>query len=558
MSRPRTYQPPMFDPAVDLDLSRNEGRARAAELIAAVAEPDRAVSRYPDTSEVRSRLAAIHGLDPEQILVTAGGDDALNRCFLALLEARSKAITTYPTFEMISRYAEQRDVDLIEVPWWTGALPIDELIDASSVDDFGAVFVVSPNNPTGAAITGSDLKRLAAGFRYVVLDAAYGEFGDEDLTPLALEQENVLVIRTLSKAYGLAGLRVGYLLGTPELVTRVGAFGSPYPVAALSATIAATRLSQPAAETIGFVDTVRSERDRLAESLTSLGARPFPSQANFVLAEVADAAWLMTAARSLGVALRRFNDRPGMEDMVRITLPGDEIDFDRLIATLEAVLAPQALIFDLDGVLADVSLSQTVAAIETARHFGVEISTTDIEAAKAEGNSNDDWAMTRDLCLARGVEVTLEAATERFEALYQGTTGAPGLKEAERALVDNDSWRRWAKRLPVAVVTGRPRTDAVEFLSRFDLLDEVTALVTKDDAPLKPDPAPVRLALERLGVSRAWMLGDTPDDLAAARGAGVVPIGVIAPGDDPIRARATLGHAARVLEQTTDLEALLP
>jgi HAD superfamily hydrolase (TIGR01549 family) len=154
--------------------------------------------------------------------------------------------------------------------------------------------------------------------------------------------------------------------------------------------------------------------------------------------------------------------------------------------------------------------------------------------------------------------VTLDAATERFEALYQGTTEAPGLKEAERALVDNDSWRRWAKELPLAVVTGRPRSDAVEFLSRFDLLGEVTALVTKDDAPLKPDPAPVRLALEKLGVSRAWMLGDTPDDLAAARAAGVVPIGVIAPGDDPIRARETLGHAARVLEQTTELEALLP
>lgn len=556
MSVPGTYVPPMFDPAVDLDLSRNEGRTRAAELIAAVAEPDRAVTRYPDTSGVRSRLASIHGLDPGQILVTAGGDDALNRCFLALVGNDRAAVTTYPTFEMIPRYAEQRDVELIEVPWWTGPFPVEEMMDAVS-DGTDAVFVVSPNNPTGAAITGTDLKRIAAGFPYVVLDAAYVEFGDEDLTPIALSLGNVLVIRTLSKAYGLAGLRVGYLLGPPDLVRRIGAFGSPYPVAALSAAVAETRLSWPESEMTGFVAAVRSERERLVETLTRLGTRPLPSQANFVLTEVADADWLMTGARSLGVALRRF-DRPGMEDMVRISLPGDEADFDRLVATLEAVLAPEALVFDLDGVLADVSQSQTVAIVQTAKSFGADITSADVEQMKAGGNANDDWVLTRALCAARGVDVPLGELTERYEGLYQGSSGAPGLKMLERPLVDPATWDRWATARPLAVVTGRPRSDAEEFLDRFDLIGSISVLITKDDAPLKPDPAPVRLALELLGVRRAWMLGDTPDDLAAARGAGVVPIGVVAPGDDPIRARGTLGSAARILEQTTDLEEFLP
>ncbi len=98
----------------------------------------------------------------------------------------------------------------------------------------------------------------------------------------------------------------------------------------------------------------------------------------------------------------------------------------------------------------------------------------------------------------------------------------------------------------------------MEFLERFGLLDALSALVTRDDAALKPDPAPVLKALEIMGVTRAWMLGDTPDDLAAARGAGVVPIGVIAPGDDPGRARERLSRAARILDKTTDLEEMLP
>jgi histidinol-phosphate aminotransferase len=448
-------------------------------------------------------------------------------------------------------------VELIEVPWWSGPFPV-ELVTNAMKEETAAVFLVSPNNPTGATLTATDLKRVAAAFPYVVLDAAYVEFADEDLTAIALDLDNVLVIRTLSKAYGLAGLRVGYLLGPPGTVSRIGAYGSPYPVAALSASVAETRLSWPESEMIDFVDTIRSERDRLTEKLTTLDTRPLPSEANFVLTDCDNADWLMAGARSLGVALRRFVDRPGMENMVRITLPGDGQDYERLVAMLEAVLAPEAIIFDLDGVLADVSQSQIVAIIETARSFGVEVTGKDIEIAKAAGNANDDWVLTRLICSYRGVDLSLREVTERFEALYQGSVDAPGLKLAERPLVDPGTWLRWAKDRPLAVVTGRPRSDAVEFLGRSDLMDGISALVTREDAPLKPDPAPVRRALESLGVRTAWMLGDTRDDVAAARGAGVVPIGIVAPGDDPDLARETLRFAARVLDKTTDLEDLLP
>ena len=267
---------------------------------------------------------------------------------------------------------------------------------------------------------------------------------------------------------------------------------------------------------------------------------------------------MISGAASLGVALRRFPGRPGLESAVRITVPGDADDFDRLVATLGSLLDPQAIIFDLDGVIADVSGSQVLAIIETARSFGVVVEPSDIEAAKTDGNSNDDWELTRRLCLERGVEAPIEEVTERFEALYQGTAASPGLKIAETSLVDPTTWRRWATNRRLGVVTGRPRSDAVEFLERFDLMDGLAALVTRDDAPLKPDPAPVVKALEIMGVTRAWMLGDTPDDLAAARGAGVVPIGVIAPGDEPEGARERLRYAARILDKTTDVEEMLP
>jgi histidinol-phosphate aminotransferase len=557
MSRPTSYLPPGFTVPIDLDLSKNEGNTRAEELLAAIPDPGMAVSRYPDTSSLREELARLHGLSEDSVLVSAGGDDALFRCFLARVAPGRRVVSTYPTFEMIPRYTEQRGARLVETPWWTGALPTEDLI-ATISDQTDAVFIVSPNNPTGAVATEADLRKVAAETPLLVLDAAYTEFATEDLTGAALELGNVLVIRTMSKAYGLAGLRVGYLLGPPELVAEVAAHGNPYPVAALSAAVAVQRLERPESELIEFIAEVRRERVELTSILSDLGTRPFPSEANFVLTECDAASWVISASAALGVGLRGFPQRPGLETMVRITLPGNEPDFARLTHTLAAVLEPEAIIFDMDGVLADVSRSQTMAILETARSLGLELTPADIEQAKAAGNANDDWVLTRALCLERGIEPSLEEVTEVFETLYQGSDGSPGLKIHERPIVDSATWTRWSVSRPLAVVTGRPRSDAEEFLERFDLGTGVSALITRDDAPLKPDPAPVRLALEMLGVRRAWMLGDTPDDLAAARAAGVVPIGVVAPGDDPDRARAALRHSALILDDTNDLEGLLP
>ena len=551
MSAGTVYTPPRFDSRIDLDLSKNEGLPPPATILGSIQDPSSVIGRYPDIDLLARRLADRHGVAREQVLVTAGGDDALFRCFLS--KAGARAVSTRPSFEMIAQYAAQTGSNLTEIEWWEEPFPTAEFVSTLNGD---TAFVVSPNNPTGSVITESDLREISEAASLLVLDAAYAEFADRDLTPAALELGNVVIIRTLSKAWGLAGLRVGYLLGPSELVAEIAGFGNPYPVSALSAVLATERL-EAGAQVDEFRDEVKRERKALADVLTDLGARPLSSQGNFVLAEFADSDWLVGAAAALGVALRRFPDRPELEGFVRITVPGRRDLFERLIRTLSAVLAPEALIFDIDGVLADVSNSQTTAIIETAASYGVSVNRADIEAAKAAGHASDDWEITALLCARAGVEAPIAQVTERFEALYQGRDGEPGLKTDETALVDPITWERWAAKFPIAVVTGRPRSDAEEFLERFRLLESVSTLVTRDETPLKPDPASVRLALRTLGVSRAWMLGDTPDDLKAARAAGVVPIGVVAPGDDPDRTRRSLRDAALILESTVELEGLI-
>ena len=540
------YQPPGAGSQADLRLDGNEG-----------AGPE-AIRRYPDPRPLEERLAKRLGVDPLQVLVTAGGDEALDRICRAYLAPDRELIQPAPTFEMIARYAKLAGARVVSVPWPQGEYPTDEVITRISPRT-RVVCVVSPNNPTGAAARPGDLERLSAAAPQALLlvDLAYTEFADSDLTDTALSLPNAVVVRSFSKAWGMAGLRVGFAAGPAEIIACLRAAGGPYAVSRPSLALVTERLESGQADMDRFVETVRKERDQLCGLLESLGAEPFSSQANFVLCRFKDAAWVHGSLAALGILVRAFPNKPGLDGCLRITCPGDQEAFERLCAALGTVLAPQGLLFDMDGVLADVSQSYRRAIIETAAAYGVILPIGEIQAAKAEEGSNNDWVLTRKLLGRHGVEADLAEVTERFESLYQGNPDRPGFREDEKLLPSKKLLDELSGRLPLGVVTGRPRADAIRFLQKSGVADRLSALVCLEDAPVKPDPRPVRLALERLGIKRAWMVGDTPDDLAAARRAGVLPLGVVAPGEGNASALANAG-AARVLKKLDELQELMP
>lgn len=553
-----SYAVPAALAPCDLRLDGNEGRAPELALPAPSSE---LLRRYPRAAELEARLAVRHGVTPDRVLVTAGADDALLRLACAYLGPGRELVLPVPTFEMFERHAAARGATVREVEWPGGRFPVEAVI-AARTPRTTLVAVVSPNNPTGAVVTADELERVARGVpgALVVVDQAYAEFAEEDLTGPALELSGTVVLRTLSKAWGLAGLRVGYALGPPEVLRCLRAAGNPYPVAGPSLAIAAAVLEQGEGAPRARARRIATEREQLASRLLARGWRPEAGQGNFVLARGGAPLWLRDALAGLGIAVRAFPGRARLEDAVRITCPGEEQDLTRLLAALDTALAPEALLLDLDGVLADVSGSYRACIRDTAASFGVELAPEEIAAAKRAGDANDDWALTRRLLLARGVDAPLEEVTRRFEDLYQGSGGRPGLCERERPLAGRALLERLAARLPLGVVTGRPRADAERFLKAAGLRDLFAVLVVREDAPLKPDPAPLELALRRLGVARAWYVGDTVDDAAAARAAGLVPLGVVAPGDDADVTRAALGAAgaARTLDSLDDLEDLLP
>ncbi len=552
------YKTPLAATPVDLFLNGNEGIAPPSEVLeAALRAGVEAVRRYPDNTEIESLIAERLGIPTDRLVVTAGADDALARILRAALAPGREMILPVPTFEMIDRYAKLAGGAVKEIPWGFGPLPLDAIL-AEVTEKTSLIVVVTPNSPMGQVATRADLKRLSTAVpgALLLVDLAYVDFADDDLTEFVLTLPNAVLTRTLSKAWGLAGLRVGYAAAAPEIIGWLRASGQPYSVSSLSLAVATERLRSAGPEVDAYIAQVKKERVSLTESLASLGVETASSQGNFVYGVFDDAVWVRDLMAGLGIAVRAFPGKPGIENGMRITAPGDPADFERLLHGFQSVLAPEAMIFDIDDTLADVTQSYRQATVATAAAFGATVTFEDITEAKADGNANNDWELTWRLIRDAGKEATLNAVTECFEDFYQGNENRPGFKTTETLLCDKSLLEDLSKKYPLGIVTGRPRRDAMEFLERNQIAHLFKALVTMDDGPPKPSPEPMRLALERLGVRTAWMIGDTPDDMRSARGAGVVPLGVIAPADDPTIAKRALtaAGAGRVLDSLSELK----
>lgn len=341
------YKVPQHPAPIDLVLSGNEGPCPPLDLPGELLRlgPE-VLRRYPDARALTAKLAARLGVAADRLLVTAGADDALDRAFRAFLAAGDTVVLPSPTFVMLPHYARLIGATMVTPSWPAEAFPVAE-VEAALDAGPKAIALVSPNNPTGAAIPTATLLSLArrSPNTLVMVDFAYVEMADEDPTNVLLELPNVLVFRTLSKAWGLAGLRVGYVMGDPRLISILRAAGPPYSVTAASLALAERHLDHHEAAMRAYVELVRKERQALFDALARCGARPVQSAGNFVFARCrseAQAVWLRDGLASLGIGVRAFPGDPWVGDGVRITCPGDREQTERLIHAIEATLAPQA------------------------------------------------------------------------------------------------------------------------------------------------------------------------------------------------------------------------
>lgn len=288
------------------------------------------LNRYPDPrpEALVGALAGLYGVAPGAVLVTRGSDDAIDLLVRAFCVAGEDAVLVCPpTFGMYAVAARLQGAGVIEVPLGKNfSLAIDDVL-AAARRGVKLAFLCSPNNPTGSLVSARAVDaicRALHGHAVVVVDEAYVEFSRQPGFADRLGRHgNLVLLRTLSKAWGLAGARVGALLAEPELVAILRALAPPYPLPSL-ATEAALRRLQPrelAAARRRTAAVVR-RREALAEQLRSLPAvrRVWPSEGNFLLARFADAAAAMAACEAADVLVRDFSRQPGLAGCLRITV----------------------------------------------------------------------------------------------------------------------------------------------------------------------------------------------------------------------------------------------
>jgi histidinol-phosphate aminotransferase len=339
----RAYQPPPPDPRIDLHLDANEGPALEEETIRALQRiTPEMLRRYPTAAPLERDIAERLGIDPRRVVVTNGGDDAIDRLCRAVLEPARTLVQHTPTFTMIEHAARLAGATTIDVPWADGPFPAEDFIEAITPAT-GLVALVSPNNPTGLAIDTRALLRVvdaAAGGggagAAALIDLAYIEFADVDPTPELLDRPSAVMVRTFSKAFGLAGLRVGYAIAPAPIADLLRAAGGPYPVSSVSLALAAAAL-QRSEERRDAIERIRLERAALIDQILKIGTAAPSSQANFVLLRGVDAARVHTHLLERGISVRVFASNPALHDALRITLPGEPLAFERLLDALRDI-----------------------------------------------------------------------------------------------------------------------------------------------------------------------------------------------------------------------------
>jgi histidinol-phosphate aminotransferase len=316
------YDPRREPCAVDLSDNTNLWGAppAAARALRDFAESE--ITRYPAVyaRRLKEALAEYAGVAPSEIVTGCGSDDVLDSAMRALAEPGESVAIAEPTFVMAERFARMNGLELARV-----RLTGSQALDADALVATGAriIYICSPNNPTGNAFAKESIERVvrdAPGV--VILDEAYAEFMGEGFLRSAPSYPNLLVVRTLSKAFGLAGARVGYAAGNAALVSAVEKSRGPYKVSASAERAALAALKEGPDWIAGRIEEVRANRARFVAALERLGLAPLPSEANFVLVPVRDAAALALRMRreGSGVAVRPFVALPGIGDAVRITI----------------------------------------------------------------------------------------------------------------------------------------------------------------------------------------------------------------------------------------------
>src|SRR6059036_376785 len=305
-------------------------------------------NRYPDggTHALRQTLAERHGVSPEELFIGLGSSELIDLAARVLLRAGVQGLTSEGTYAPFSVAIRASGAELVRVPQREFAFDLQAMAKAITPNT-GVIYLANPNNPTGSAFGREEFAEFLAAVPdgvLVVLDEAYIHYavsmGLRDSVEAYRQRRNLLILRTFSKVYGLAGLRIGYAIGRPELLATMNKLRTPFNTSGVAQAAALAALDDQEHVT-RCIAANATERKRLSDCLTKLGLRPVVSEANFVFVPVGpDAKEVSEELLRLGVIVRPLGWM-GLPEAIRISVGAAE-ENDKFLTALRQVLARRA------------------------------------------------------------------------------------------------------------------------------------------------------------------------------------------------------------------------
>jgi histidinol-phosphate aminotransferase len=335
----REYHSPLSSPNTQLRLDMNESTTGCSSRVLAKLNSMDAgtLAQYPRREAGEKLVADFLGVAPQQLLLTNGADEAIDLLCRAYLEPQDEIVIVVPTFAMYEVFAQMENAKVVRVPPGPDfSFPLERVLKALTTRT-RIIVICNPNNPTGNDVPRAAIMQIiqAAPDAAILLDEAYFDFYGQTVLDQIGKLPNLFVARTFSKAYGLAGMRLGVMVGDLEQMSVLRRMASPFNVNTFAIECLAEALSdrQFVAD---YVGQVIASREWLHKELEKTGFKCWPSHGNFILCRLGEEKKaVLEALRARGISLR---DRPDCEGCVRITI-GKQQEMERLMAELKQVLS---------------------------------------------------------------------------------------------------------------------------------------------------------------------------------------------------------------------------
>lgn len=528
------YEVPLFAEEWDVKIDSNENlygpSERVLEAIRNVTQDD--IQYYPYYGELTQKIADFVGVKAQNIKITNGADEAISGVLQTYMDENDVILTSNPTFAMPLIYTKILGGKIVQVPYkekWV--FPVEEFVDAIKSQNVKIIYISTPNNPTGDCVSEDAIKAVleVSQDKVVIIDETYGNYCGSNYSKFIEDYDNIFVVKSFSKDFALAGLRLGYIVSNEQNIKLVRGVISPYSVNNIAVIAGIAALSD-----YGYFKQIKENinlaKDKLTSLFKSIGAIVYPSGGNFLLCDFGEKTdFIYKKFINNKICVKNFSNVEGLKGCLRVAVPRLE-EVEKLKNVLK--IKP-TLVFDMDGVLLNATQSYRVAIQKTFEHFsGKKLDISEIQEVKNQGGYNNDWYLTEYLLKKHGYIVSREDVISKFQEFYWDKGN--GLINNEDFLMDKSLLEELSRSFNLAIFTGRVKQEAIYTLKKNGVLDYFYPIITMQDLPedrQKPDTLGLEMIKNSIITDKIYYFGDTVDDVKCAKNADVVSVGVLPPQD---------------------------